>query len=237
MSVPPPSTPPPGEESPSAPRMREITVPLAAPRGLRKLTGGGGERFIRLHGSEMTIVHSGALREPLTLKGGIVDVAAVDRGLSSGEEHGRFPILHRMASGTTIPREHGIEGWLWTSRAGTAYPLLSDRQDDLPNLALLFVKALPEEDVERCFRPEWLKAVAERSALGKPAVLGLLATVEQTHGAENAFRQFGVLADLTDREVPPTHRRHLPTDTPANPSFTPSDAERKRTSIAPPGMG
>ena len=227
---PPPSSPPPV----AVPRMREIRVPLAQPRGLRKLrAGGGGERYILLHGAEMTIVHSGVLLEPLSLKAGILDIAMVDRG--SGD--GRFPVLHRMTSGTVVPRDHGIEGWLWTARAGSAYPLLAERSDDVPNLALLFVKPLPEADVAAAFRPEWIRAVAERSALGKPSVLGLLAVAEQAMVAENAFREFGVLGDATDREVPPTHRRHLPTDQPANPSFTPRDAGRSSTSVAPPGMG
>jgi len=216
--------------------MRELVLGLAQPRGLRKLTSGGGERYVRLHGSELTLVHDAVLRESLTLPGGIVDVAVVDRGYSE-REHGRFPVLHRMASGSVVPREHGIEGWLWTTKHGSAFPLLSDRQDDEPNLALLFVKALAEEEVERCFQPEWVKGLAERSALGKPQVLGLLLEVEQPAAAENAFRQFGVLGDVTDREVPPTHRRHLPSDKPANPTYTPRDAERARTSVAPPGMG
>ena len=234
MSVPPPSSPPPGDAAP--PPLREITLPLAQPRGLRKLKSAGGDRYIRLHGAELTLAHPGVLQEPLTLPGGIVDVAVVDRGLSEGE-HGRFCVLHRMVTGGVVPREHGIEGWLWTSKAGSAFPLLSDQADERPNLALIFVKALVEDEVERWFLPDWVKALAERSALGKPQVLGLLAAVEQTHAAENAFRQFGVLGEVTDREVPPTHRRHLPTDKPANPTFTPRDAERTRTSVAPPGMG
>ena len=216
--------------------MKEIRVALAQPRGLFKRRGGGGERYIHLHGSEMTLVHPGVLHEPVTLPGGIVDIALVDRGATEGE-HGRFPVLHRMSSGTVIPREHGIEGWLWTSKAGSAYPFLSERTDELPNLALLFVKPLPEEDVERWFQPDWLKTVAERSPLGKPSVLGLLATAELASAAETAFREFGVLGEVTDREVPPTHRRHLPSDKPANPTFTPQDAERASTSVAPPGMG
>jgi hypothetical protein len=43
---------------------------------------------------------------------------------------------------------------------------------------------------------------------------------------------------LTDKEVPPTLRRHLPTDRPADPmvSGAGSDAARAATSVAPPGM-
>jgi hypothetical protein len=216
--------------------MRELRIALEQPRGLRKWGSGGGERYVHLHGAEMTLVHPGVLLEPVTLPGGIVDLAMVDRG-STEKEHGRFAVLHRMASGKPIPREHGIEGWLWTSKAGSAYPLLSERSDDVPNLALLFVKPLAEDDVRRWFAPSWLQALAERSPLGNPSVLGLLLCAEQAHVAETAFREFGVLGEATDREVPPTHRRHLPTDTPANPTFTPVDAERSSTSMPPPGMG
>ena len=213
--------------------MREIRIPLEQPKGLRKLRAAQGDRHILLRGQEVTVVHPGVLAEPLTLASGLVDLALVDRG--SGD--GRFPVLHRMTNGKVIPREHGIEGWLWTRKAGSAYPMLSEREDDVPNLALLFVKPLPEEDVARAFLPGWVKALAEGSPLGKPSVLGLLASVEQVLVAEAAFREFGALGEVTDREVPPTHRRHLPTDKPANPSFTPDDAGRAQTSIAPPGMG
>ena len=43
---------------------------------------------------------------------------------------------------------------------------------------------------------------------------------------------------LTDKEVPPTLRRHLPTDKPADPMVQGggADAARAATSVAPPGM-
>ena len=59
--------------------------------------------------------------------------------------------------------------------------------------------------------------LAERSPLGVPAVLGLLFRVAETIKAESVFKQFGLLRQLTDREVPPTLRRSLPTDRPADP--------------------
>lgn len=231
MSGPPPSAPPPGDPRPLT---REIRIGLRAPKGLmRKFTTSSGTREIRLRGSEITLEHPGALREPLTLPGGVVDLAVVDRG-SSEDEHGRFAILHRMASGTVIPRDHGIEGWLWTTRQGSAFPMLADG-DEAPNLALLFVKPLDDDVVERVFRPDWLEALADRSPLGKPSVLGLLAAVAAPSEAETGFREFGVLGDVTDREVPPTHRRHLATDKPANPTLIPGDAGRAETSAPPPG--
>ena len=236
MSLPPPSSPPPGPGlQPDAGVPKELRLELAAPKGLRKLAV-GGERYLRLRGSELTFMHSGVLERPFTINGGLVRAAAVDRGTTTGE-HGRFPVLHRMINGMVIPARQGIEGWLWTTKQGSALPLLSDYPDDLPNLALLFVKPLDEEQVRGWFKPDWVQALAERSALGKPSVLGLLLCVERPLEAEKAFEAFGVLRDLTEREVPPTMRRHLPSDVPANPRIgRGEDDSRAATSIAPPGF-
>jgi hypothetical protein len=242
VSLPPPtshSTPPgaPGLAAESTGTAREITVALEGPKGLRKLGGGGaGERYVRLRGDELEFAHPAVLAQPFVLPAGLVSVAAIDRGLGTGE-HGRFPVLHRMVNGKVIPREQGIEGWLWTSKHRSVFPVLSDRADDAPNLALLFVKPLEEQDVARWFRPEWVAALAERSPLGKPSILGLLLCTERVSEAESAFRAFGVLRDPTDREVPPTYRRHLPDDRPANPLLTAAgDDPRAATSVAPPGF-
>ena len=79
--------------------------------------------------------------------------------------------------------------------------------------------------------------LAERSALGTPSILGLLLCAERPSEAETAFREFGVLRDPTDREVPPTARRHLPDDKPANPLLTVAgDDPRAATSVPPPGF-
>jgi hypothetical protein len=215
------------------PRRREIALPLAAPRKRLARLGGGRPGVVRLHGAELTLLHPGAMQAPLTLPGGYVALATVDRG-STRAEHGRFPILHRLTATAVIPQEHGIEGWLWTTRQGSALPAVGD--EDLPNLALLFVKPLDPALVEAHFRPEWVRAVAERSPLGAPAVPGLLLSVESASAAEDAFRQFGVLKELTDREVPPVMRRHLPGDKPANPAVGGSAVDRARTSVAPPGF-
>ncbi len=235
-SVPPPSSPPPslGSEPglPPADRRREIVLELEAPR--KKLLGRAPTGVLRLRGAELTLMHPAAMTAELTLAGGLVTVAAVDRGSNDrGSDHGRFPILRRMGPTQVIPREHGIEGWLWTSRQGSGVPSLLD--GEAPNLALLFTKPLDEATVTRHFRPNWVKAVAERSPLGTPAVPGLLLAVASAWSAEDAFRQFGVLSDLTDREVPPVMRRHLPGDRPANPMVSGGQDRRAQTSIAPPG--
>jgi hypothetical protein len=237
MSVPPPSAPPPrADDAAVAPadRRREIVLELESPRGWRKLSGRDAG-FIRLLGSEVTFVRPGVLQEPLIIPGGLIKIAAVDRGRSDAD-HGRFTILRRLSSTAVIPREQGIEGWLWTSRQGSALPTLSEGAEDVPNVALMFTKALADEQVTRHFEPGFVKGLADRSPLGNPAVLGLLCVVAQPWTAEDAFRQFGVLVPLTDREVPPTMRRHLADDRPANPTFVKSDDHRAGTSVAPPGF-
>ncbi len=76
-----------------------------------------------------------------------------------------------------------------------------------------------------------------RSPLGAPAIYGLLFRVADTVKAENTFRQFGLLRPVTDREVPPTLRRALPSDRPADPKLVTGAAARSATSVAPPGRG
>jgi hypothetical protein len=237
MSVPPPSAPLPSATSAAeelVDRRREIVLELEGPRGWRNLsTREAG--FIRLLGSEVTFVRPGVLLDPLTIPGGLIKIAAVDRGRSDAD-HGRFVVLRRLPSNAVVPREQGIDGWLWTSRQGSGIPTLSEGAEDVPNLALMFTKPLAEDVVTRHFSPDYVKALAERSPLGKPSILGLLCVVAQPWTAEEAFRQFGVMVPLTDREVPPTMRRHLPDDKPASPTLIRSDESRAATSVAPPGF-
>jgi hypothetical protein len=240
MSTPPPSSPPPEERPAGAPRTRarEITLRLDAPeaKGWRRRLGAartGGDGSIRLAGTEIHFEHEATLQHRLTIPAGLVAVAAVDRGRrAAGEDEGRFAILHRMGPNAVIPAEEGVEGWLWTARSGSALPMLGD--DGAPNLALVFVKPLEPEVVESHFDPGFVSALADRSPLGAPVVFGLLARVADESLAESAFHELGVIRPLTDREVAPAQRRHLPTDRPANPAVNYSDATRRRTSIPPP---
>jgi hypothetical protein len=83
-------------------------------------------------------------------------------------------------------------------------------------------------------RPEALEALAARSPLGVPAIPGVLFRAADPGGAEAAFRAYGLLRPLTDREVPPTMRRSLPTDKAADPVAL--RGESARGSVAPPGF-
>jgi hypothetical protein len=193
------------------------------------------EDTLRLTPDGATIVHEQTLRAPLRLPLGLLHLGLVERGAArpSGTV-GRFPILRRLSATAVVPREEGVEGWLWTSSGGSALTVLGD-EEDAPNAALLFTKPLGPEQLEPCLQPDALAAIAARSPLGVPAVPGFLFRVEDPTRAETAFRAYGLLRPLTDREVPPTMRRSLPTDKSADPMVK-GPAQGPKGSVAPPGF-
>jgi hypothetical protein len=228
MSVPPPSKKPDAPEPPP-----EFVVAL---EGSERRESGDGNA-LRLSGSGISIWHGRLMRAPLELPLGAIKVASVDGGPArvSGQV-GRFPILRRVSATAVIPRHLGIDGWLWTSTGGTALTSLGDAKE-APNVALVFAKPLEETRVRSAFDPEFLQALAARSPLGSPTVYGLLCRVNDTVSAGNTFRRFGFQEVLTDKEVPPTLRRHLPTDQAADPVVHgDGDSARSATSVPPPGM-
>ena len=228
MSVPPPSSsfaPPSGGNS-----LRDFPIALEADRSWRRRRA--GEDVLRLSPLGAVLEHERMLQSPLKLALGMLQIGIVERGGTAAQ--GRFPILRRLSATAIVPREHGIEGWLWTKAGGSALTMLGD-PGLAPNAALLFTKPLGEEHLS-AFAPESLAEIAARSPLGAPAVHGLLFRVADQSRAENVFRQFGLLRPLTDREVAPTLRRSLPTDRSADPALRASDDARTATSVAPPGM-
>ena len=244
MSEPPP--PPSGPPGPPGP-----PEPPPAPKPIARIaleTGGGGglkKLLVRRHAGELaigykeiTVTADGQLREPLTVAPGAIAAAAVDHGAREAREAiGRFPILRRLSATAIIPREEGIEGWLWTSSGGSAYQLIGD-EDAAPNVALVFLQPLGADVVERVFEPSYLEELTKRSPLGSPTVFGILMRVAHPEDARRALEKIDVLRPLTDREVPPTQRRHLPTDKPADPKLIGGgESSRAQTSVPPPGMG
>jgi hypothetical protein len=225
MSLPPPST---------STGLRDYVVELEAGKswGRRK----AGTDLLRLSAMGASISHERALHTTLRLPLGTLQLGLVDPGPARpGGMSGRFPILKRLSATAVVPREQGVEGWLWTSLNGSALTVLGD-PEDAPNAALLFTKPLGDDAVE-CFVPEMAEEIAARSPLGAPAIYGLLFRVAEPSKAETVFRQFGLLRPLTDREVPPTLRRALPTDRPADPTLdTAGEDTRASTSVAPPGQ-
>jgi hypothetical protein len=190
---------------------------------------------LRLSPAGATLEVDGLLREPLRLTLGQLHIGLVERGPAKAKgQMGRFPVLKRLSPQAVLPREQGIEGWLWTSTGGSALTLLGD-EDEAPSGALLFTKPLTQEQLEPAMDPERFQALAARSPLGVPTVPGFLFRVKEPANAETAFRAYGLLRPLTDREVPPTMRRSLPTDKPADPSVT-GTGTKPSSSVAPPGF-
>ena len=134
---------------------------------------------LRFSPDGLVIEHGRALAHPLELPLAALALATVDPGPArAGDDVGRLPVLRRLSRTAVIPREDGIEGWLWTSRGGSALASLAG--DDAPNGALLFTKPLAGELVTRHFAPDWVAALAARSPLGDPVVLGLLLRLADT---------------------------------------------------------
>jgi hypothetical protein len=233
MSVPPPSSTP---SAPAAPPAPELVLALEESRGWGRPRRSEGDR-LTLRAGGLSIEHGRVMHAPLELPLSAVKVAIVEAGPAkvSGQA-GRFAVLRRLGPTTVIPRTEGIEGWLWTSSGGTALTNLGD-QDEAPNVALVFAKPLDDARLRAAFDPEFVTALAARSPLGSPTVHGVLFRVADTPAAEQGFRRWGFQAVLTDKEVPPTLRRHLPTDRPADPTVRGGgDSARAATSVPPPGM-
>jgi hypothetical protein len=232
MSAPPPPT---GASSGSAPR--ELTLPFDAARSWRRAKR-TGEDCLRLSQMGLVVEYERLLRQPLRLGFGTISVASVDPGPARARTgEGRFPVLRRLGPTAVVPRSEGIEGWLWTSSGGSGLTMLLE-EDEAPNAALVFAKPLDEDLIARSFEPEFVTALAARSPLGVPAIHGVLFRVADSLGAERAFARFGLERPLTDREVPPTLRRSLPTDRSADPIVRLGGDERAAArSIAPPGLG
>ena len=225
MSLPPPTT---------STGLRDYVIELEASKSWGRK---GALDLLRLSAMGASITHERALQTALRVPLGTLQLGLVDPGPARpGGLSGRFPILKRLSATAVVPREQGIEGWLWTSLGGSALTVLGD-PEDAPNAALLFTKPLGDDAVA-CFAGEMAQEIAARSPLGAPAIYGLLFRVSDPSKAETVFRQFGLLRPLTDREVPPTLRRALPTDRPADPSLAVTgDDPRASTSVAPPGLG
>src|SRR3954452_15740196 len=190
---------------------------------------------LRLSPDGASLEVDGLFTQPLQLMLGQLHIGLIDHGPAKVRgQAGRFPVLKRLSATATLPREQGIEGWLWTSTGGSALTILGD-EDAAPSGALRFTKPLPAEQLKPAMEPEAFQALAARSPLGVPTILGVLFRIKEPANAETAFRAYGLLRPLTDREVPPTMRRSLPTDRPAAPSLASAPSKPSR-SVATPGF-
>jgi hypothetical protein len=230
ISAPPPSSAPPRSALPPE-QLLEID-------GARSWKRRRSVDFLKLSSLGIELHHARVLRTPLVMPLGAVAVAMASRDHGAARTtpaEGRFPILRRLNTTTVLPEAEGIDGWLWTSTGGSAFPSLCEG-DEAPNAALVFSQPLSEELVARRFTPDFVNALVARSPLGVPAVYGLLLRVTDVPLAQTTFRKFGIANPLTDREIPPTLRRSLPTDKTADPSVTGSTLARVAGSVAPPGL-
>ena len=175
MSVPPPSSSfaPPGVGGSS---LREFAIKLESESGWKRRRA--GEDVLRVSALGATLEHDRMLQEPLKLALGMLQIGIVEIG--SADAKSRFPILRRLSATAIVPREHGVEGWLWTRGGGSALTS-SATTTRRPNAALLFTKPLGDDHL-RSFAPEALEEIAARSPLGSPAVYGLLLRVADTAG-------------------------------------------------------
>ena len=233
------SDPPPASSAPpAAPSGQPFLLELEPPSGgLKRLLGRKGPMHLSLSPAEIVIAHAQYLDGPLRFAPGAVAVATVDPGpaqIGKDARAGRFPILHKLATGKTVPREEGIEGWVWTNRDGSALTSLCG--DDAPNVALLFVPPLGGPSVAEAFEASALADIAKRSPLGEPALFGVLLRVADVESARVQLEKFGMLGVITDRELPPTQRRHLPGDKPANPMVSGVRLGGTESSKPPPGF-
>src|SRR5687767_3345717 len=111
MSVPPPSS----SFAPPGAGLREFTIALESEGGWKRR--GTGTDLLRMSPLGATLEHERILREPLKLALGMLQIGLVEIG--SADAQSRFPILRRLSATAIVPREHGVEGWLWTRSGGS----------------------------------------------------------------------------------------------------------------------
>jgi hypothetical protein len=209
----------------------------ASSGGVKRLMGGRKtEGQISFTPQEIVVEHETGLRAAMRFAPGSVIAASLDPGpadIGKDKARGRFPVLHQLTADRVIPREEGIEGWVWTSGDGSAFTVLGDAA---PNLAFIFSPPLSGYMIENAFAADELAELAKRSPLGQPAVFGLLVHVTKPEIVRATLERYSLLRDITDREVPPVQRRHLSDDKPANPAVAAGESSRAKTSMPPPGM-
>src|SRR3954462_15684482 len=138
-----PSAPPPSGSGAA----RSVTVAFESGRRM-------APDALRLSPNGATLEVDSILREPLKLTLGQLHLGQVDRGPAKVRgQAGRFAVLRRLSATTVVPRDQGIEGWLWTSAGGSALTLVGD-EDEAPTGALLFTKPLGPNDLQDAINPE-----------------------------------------------------------------------------------
>ncbi len=143
-------------------------------------------------------------------------------------------MLHQLAVNRVVPREEGIEGWLWTNLEGSAFLTLGD---EAPNVAFVFSPPIAAERLEGVLSDDMMAEVAKRSPLGQPALFGLLLRAEDHDQLDAGLRALRL-----------PHGAHRPRGA-ADPAPAPArrqagqpepgrhrSRDRGETSVAPPGV-
>ena len=127
---------------------------------------------LRLTPNGATLEVEGLLQQPLKLTLGQLHIGLVDRGPAKVKgQGGRFPVLRRLSATAVIPREQGIEGWLWTSTGGSALTVLGD-EDAAPTGALLFTKPLGPDQLKEAMTPAGARGAGRALAARRPGGAG-----------------------------------------------------------------
>src|SRR5689334_20141791 len=109
MSLPPPT---------ASTGFREYVLELEAPRSWGRKSR--SIDLLRLSAMGASLTFERSLDTPLRIPLGTLQLGLVDPGAANpGGMVGRFPILKRLSPTSVVPREQGIEGWLWTSIGGS----------------------------------------------------------------------------------------------------------------------
>ena len=216
-----------------------VTVPLSrGAGGMKKLLSSApkGEHQLTLTPTEIIVEH-GMLEAPLRFAPGSVAVASIDHGPGNlGKEHGRgrFPVLHRLAANRVVPREQGIEGWVWTNQESSAFTVLTD---EAPNVAFVFSPPIAAERLEGVFTDDAARRGRQALAARPAGAVRPAAALGVAHGARPRFRALR----LPDARSPTARSRPrsvatCPTTSPPTPRSAPSRRDRAKTSVPPPGV-
>ena len=189
---------------------------------------------LRLNPAGATLEVDGLLRAPLRLTLGQLHIGLVDRGPAKVRgAAGRFPVLKRL-SATTVRAARARDRGLAVDehrRLGADAARRRGRRADRRAAVHQAARARAAQGGDGARARSRRSPRARRSASRRCSAC--CSAVAEAANAETAFRQYGLLRPLTDREVPPTMRRSLPTDQPADPAI---DASAPSRSVAPPGF-
>ena len=190
---------------------------------------------INPHGATLEV--DGFFHTPLKLTLGQLHLGMVDRGSAKVKgQAGRFPILKRLSATAVVPREQGIEGWLWTSTGGSALTVVGD-EDAAPTRRpavhqAAHARAAQADDGHARVRGARRPLAARRARRPRPPVPRR--TSPQTPRPRSA--PTACCARSPTARCRPRMRRSLPTDQLRRPDGRRPPAAARPARSAPPGF-